>query len=347
MFFGVNRSKIEQKPILVVSRDRANLISENLSVRGIPTKCLNKGLLELKPSDLGSNIEALVVDVGLISNTADALEILSKILPRGLPSVIIADNDSIKIRQEFLARGLKYLHFDTQLGELYSEINSTEVAANNARAINIKILGTKGGVGTSFIAFGVASAIFNRYKTRTLLIQNESGSFNIDLFSNKNFLNEYFSENELCLLRPNKEQIYDPNKYNFIIDDESVGGADKETLEALLNEADCVVIVINHELASIKKAKEIIEANEFLLSAGQGSKNLILALNDISRAKTLGSEEVKEVLKIKQILEIPFNKGAKEVGLKFSGKSKKAIDELTSIILGEQKRAKLAGIFSL
>lgn len=340
------RAKIESRPILIFSKNRGNLISEALTVKGLKTQIENKDIQETN-EDL-NRFSSIVIDFETIQDLKAILRNLSRILPKGIPSIALADNDSIKISQEFLKNGIKYLHFDTQLQTLFDEVYNNEENNNHPDGVQISVLGTKGGVGASFIAYNLANIIFNRYKTKTLLVQKIGGSFNIDLFSNKNFTSEYFNDDELYLLRENSDFTYNPKRYNFIIQDECISGYNKENIETMLNESDCIVIVINSEFTSIKKAKEVIEINNFLLKVNQGCTNLAIVKNENSMINTLNNVEISEILGKKDIISVPFSKGIKEIELKPNQKSLKSIEHIAKkIIGGDFEKQKFLGIFKL
>lgn len=347
-----SKNKAIQRSVIVISssEDRLRVISEHLNVRGFYVDSLAKNLNDIVPSDLNKNPEAIIIDLQMIKEPAPYIEFICKLLPNGIPCIVFCDNDSIKIRQEFLDKGLSYLHYETQFNELYSELNSQNTNQNTSRSINISVLGTKGGVGASFISYHLAKIIQKRYKNRVLLVQGVNSSFNIDLFENKNFNSEKYIQSDLSFYRQGEDDAYsfdkfNNDKFNFVFYDHSIQSIDRDKIEHILNFSDCVVLVANQELASIRKAKEVLDCNEFLLSVNQGCKKHLIALNENSLVKTLNLVEIEQILKGKVNIKIPFGASG-EISNTPKGKTGRALDELASLIVGQHNtRRTLKSLF--
>ncbi|MBZ8006790.1 hypothetical protein AVBRAN9334_01310 [Campylobacter sp. RM9334] len=346
MFFKNTNDKIIKKLILVISLDeiRAKNIKEHLSIKGLDVKTLIKNYKDINAKDLGSNLIAIIIDLGIIKNVNESINILNTILPKDNTCIVFADNDSITIRQEFLNKGLRYLHYETQFNELFYELDSQSENKGSFSSIQISVLGTKGGIGTSFIAYLLAKNIYDRFCNKTLLLQGANSSFNIDLFSDISFNTEYFQDKGICLYKESLEDNfvgfnkYSEHKINFMVYDQGIYNASKENIELTLSNSDCVVLVINKELASIKKTKEVLETNDFLLSVNQGAKRIILVLNELSPIKTLSIGDIEELLKRKIDLIIPFKSGIKEVKNNGASKINKAISSLVNLVIGIKEK---------
>lgn len=341
MFFK-SENKLEKKSTLIVSQvaQRLEMIQESLNVRGVFTQGLLSAYTKLEPKHF-QNLEALIIDLGDIDSPDEHIKELMKITPKNISCVIFSNNDSIKLAQDFIKSGFKYLNFQSQFQELYGELFSHE--RGEGSVIKISVLGTKGGVGASFIAANVASIIFNRYKTRTLLIQGAHSSFNVDLFFDRSFTGESYMDDEISLFRESDTKSFGfakftNEKFNFIIYDEMLQSFSSEEIEQSINEVDCALIVINTDLASVRKAREILEVNDMLLSVNQGAKKVLLVLNEPPRRSTLSKVEIESLLDRKIDFVIPFSKSAKEV----KSKPLSSIQDLTiSLILGSQSKKRL------
>lgn len=342
MFFNKN-NKLVKKSTLIVSpaESRLTMIEESLSVRGVVTESLRVAYDKLQPKHF-ENKEALVIDLGDITESQIYIKDLLKITPRDLTCVIFANSDSIKIAQDFINHGYKYLNFESQFQELYGELVTEQAGEGNS--IKIAILGTKGGVGASFIAANVANTIFARYKTRTLLVQGAYSSFNVDLFFDRSFTLESHLENEISLYRELDPKSFGfekfmSEKFNFIVYDQLLQSFSAEEIEQSVNTVDCALVVINSELASIRKAKEILEVNDMLLSVNQGAKKILLVLNEVTRNVTLGRAEIEQILNCKIDFTIPFSKSARELKIK----PLSSIEHLTSsLILGNATKKRFS-----
>lgn len=341
MFFGNNKDKAIHKSILIISQnqERLSLISDYLSVRGLEVKTHNKPIKDFSYKDYLHELEAIIIELGEINDPQEDIELICKIFPSGIHRIILADNDSIAIKQSFLDRGIRYLHFHTQFDQLYTQIKSPAPQPQQYNSIRISILGTKGGIGNSFISYHLAKIIYGRYMTRTLLIQGAYSSFNLDLLSNQEFQDQLFKENDISLLKEKIQDIAIEEKlaqysFNFILHDHSTHCMDKDKIEQILNTSDCALILISYDLSSIRKAKEILSINDFLLSVNQGSKKLIIAINELSTYKPLNQGDIEEILGKKVECLIPLNSHKEELKSKTKGKTQKELEKLASAIIG-------------
>lgn len=345
MFLG-SKGKSIKKSTLIVSPNEKRLarIAEALSVRGVETRTVQKNFTDLNHQNF-ANVDAIIVDLGDVKSGAlVAIKELSKIVPKDVPCVVLANDDKISVRQEFVQKGFRYLHFDSQFQDLYAELSSAPQIFSGG-SINIAILGTKGGVGSSFVAYHLARLIFARYKTRVLLVQGAFSSFSVDLFSDRHFTTESYTETDISLHKESDFGTYDfekfaSDKFNFIIYDYSIQGRDKDDIERILNQSDCAIMVINSELASVRKAKDVIDSNELLLSVNQGVRKNLLVFNDISRTRTLNPETIAQTLGRRVDVQIPFTKGISEIRSQIRGETAHGIEKLAAILLGLPVRSR-------
>lgn len=353
MFFKNTNDKIIKKSILIISLDdiRANNIKEHLSIKGLDAKIVNKDYKNINSKDLSGNLIAIIIDLGMIKDAKESINTLNTIFPKDNICIVFADNDSIAIRQEFLNEGFRYLHYKTQFNELFYELDGQGDIKGSFSSIKISVLGTKGGIGNSFIAYLLSKNIYDRFNTKTLLLQGANSSFNIDLFADKSFNVEYFQEKDICLYKESYEDNfvgfnkYAEYKINFMVYDQGIYNASKENIELTLSNSDCVVLVISKELSSIRKAKEVIEINDFLLSVNQGAKRIILVLNELNPIKTLNISDIEELLKRKIDLIIPFKSSVKEVKNSGASKINRAMLALTNQVVGIKDKRKTINLF--
>lgn len=317
-FLKSNRSKDTQDFVLIVSASAKNLaiISEYLCLKGIDNfKTICKDPLQINACEIKCGINAVILDAQNIQNTEQYCTLIERIFPKEIPCVVLANNDSIKIHQEFLSRGIFYLNWESQYEEIYEKIFNFSENIQNKKSIKISVLGTKGGCGNSFLTHQITRIIYKRFKSMILNVQGPESSFNLDLLSGINFEKEHYEKNNICLYRETKEEAYNYHnpkhfKFNFILYDHSIQGMQKETIETILNESDNIILTITSDIDSIRKAKEVLRINEFLLSVQRGSKRIYICLNQNHQdsKNSFCPSDITELLETKIDFIIPYQK---------------------------------------
>lgn len=346
-----NKDKGTISYFLVISEDakHSDIIKEYLALKGLDNvKVINKDLLSITPSDVQGDIQAVVLYANKVDDHNRYCELIEQIFSKKIPCILLANNKTLKSYQdlykEFLTRGIAYLDWESQIDLIYEKIFNFEEIFQNKRSIKISILGTKGGIGNSFIAHHVARIIYERFKSPVLNIQGCGSSSNLDFLSGKHFERDYDSKGEISLF---KESTEDPHnyhnplhvKYNFIVFDHSLQSTPKEVNENILNDSDTVLVIVNYELDSIRKAKELLRINEFLLSVNQGVKKFFLCLNhhDSSFKSAFTPSNLGELIGAKISCVIPYqniNKSTPSTAP--SGKTLVALEELVDILVGKK-----------
>lgn len=295
--------------VAVVSLDENRLeqITQSLSLKGAKSfiKIALDPLSLTKAPNL-ENAKGVVFDSKSLKDAKEYALIFAKFFPKHLPLVVLSDSDSIVVYQEFLDLGIFYLHFQSQKNLIYDKLleNSTQNEKTQKRSIKIALIGAKGGVGNSYLSYHFAKILQERYKTKTLLIQGATSSFNLDLISAKTFEQKDLSKN-LGLLKSAEKlleiNIKEAKDYNFYIYDISCQALAKEEIEHILNETDTSIVVSSLDLSSLRKLKEIIKINEFLNSVNQGSKSFYVCINNIHSPKLSISKMDIELIIERQI----------------------------------------------
>ncbi|PAF43370.1 hypothetical protein [Helicobacter sp. 11S03491-1] len=343
--------KNQETFILIVSESLKHLdnIYEYLCLKGIDnSKKLHKNPLEIQPCEIKWHLQAVILDALNVKDTQEYCDFIAKIFPKNIPCIVLANNDSIKISQEFLSEGIFYLDRQTQSDQIYEKIFSFEENIQNKKSIKISILGAKGGVGNSFISYHLACMIYQRYLSCVLNVQGSESSFNLDFISGKIFEKEYYHNNEVCLFRETKEDAYNYHnpkhaKFNFILYDHSIQSLQKESIETILNESDTVVLLINYELDCLRKAKETLRINEFLLSVNQGAKKIYICVNQgIPHIKsTLCISDLEEIIGASIDSVIPYQPIDKSAPTTIpKGKTNKALELLVDKLTGTISKRK-------
>ncbi|PAF51709.1 hypothetical protein BKH43_00255 [Helicobacter sp. 13S00401-1] len=345
-FFNKEKDSKESK-VLVIGKDtqRLALIVEHLSLKGSSATSLKGDIFSLPPDSIPKNIQAVVVDCLTIDrDVEDYIDMICKLLPTSLPCVILGNNDSITIYQEFLKKNIFYLHFDSQLNLVYDQIANYQSLNAYAGFIKISVLGTKGGAGASSISYGLANNIYKRYKNKVLCVQGINSSFNLDLLSGRNFEVSDIKEEGLSLYRELKDEAYNFEaelfrKFNFVVFDHSVQSLNKDEIEHILNNSHSCVLVLDSTLSSIRKAKEVLRANNFLSSVNQGVKKLLICFNKagMPSGDSLDALKIEELLESKLDLSLPYQSKLNEFKFSPSLKVQTALNEITNKLVGDIK----------
>lgn len=348
-FLKSNRLKETQDFILIVSADAKNLatISKYLCLKGVDNfKTICKHPLQITASEIKWGISAVILDTPNIENIDEYCTLIERIFPKEIPCVVLSNNDSIKIYQELLSRGIFYLNWESQYEEIYDKIFNFSENIQNKKSIKISVLGTKGGCGNSFLTYQIAGIIYKRFKSMILNVQGPDSSFNLDLLSGTNFEKEHYEKNNICLYREIQEEAYNYHnpkhyKFNFIIYDHSIQGMQKETIETILNESDNIILTITPDIDSLRKAKEVLRINEFLLSVHRGSKKIYICLNQNhpNSKNSFCPSDIAELLEAKIDIVIPYQKIDKTTpSTPAKSKTLKALELLVDKLMGTTSR---------
>ncbi|MDO7253124.1 hypothetical protein [Helicobacter cappadocius] len=331
--------------ILIISENpnNADTIYEYLCLKGISnSKKVYKNPLEITSSEIKCNIQALILYAGIIEDIDKYCNLIERFFSKAIPCIILGQNDSIKIHQEFLSRGIFYLDWETQLDQIYEKIFNFSENIQNKKSIKISVLGTKGGCGNSFLSYQMALIIYKRFKSLVLNVQGPESSFNLDLLSGKVFEKEHFNENEVCLYKESKEDGYNYHnqkhfKFNFILYDHSIQGLQKEFIETILNESDISILTITNDIDSLRKAKEVLRINEFLLSVHQGSKKIYICFNQnhTNLKNTLQVSDMQDLIESRIHSIIPYqNIDKTSMATDAKGKTLKELESLVDKLMG-------------
>ncbi|MCD8213632.1 MAG: hypothetical protein LUC34_06265 [Campylobacter sp.] len=344
LFFKKEKSKKStQQKIIVISPNKENIqtISEILVLKGYENIVkINEDFLSVQAQKVNfEDIIAVIVDIWASDNVSEYSKNINRIFAKDVIKIVLSKSDSIKTNQYFANNGIIFLNWDYQFHDLALKIEQNYESSHN-NAIKVGILGCKGGVGNSLIAYNIAKNIYQRYLSPTLLVQGINSSFTADYYCGKSFEKEFFN-NTLSFFKESKEDGYDFlnekfKNFNFLIFDHSVHSLSKEETENVLNNIDCSVLVFDQNPTSIRKAKEICKINDFLVSVNQGVKRFFLCLNNPSNTKRiLNDDSLNEVLSTKVDVEIPFKSlDLLKLNAPSPRKIENKIDELTDKLVG-------------
>lgn len=335
-----NQSKIA---VIGSNSENINKICEILQLKSYEYfKIFNDDFLNIAPNKLQDDIWAVIINIKDVEKIEQIIDRVNKIFTNDCIKIVLSNSDSIKITSRFLTHNIIHLNIDYQLNEIPNKL-SNDYHNLNANFIKIGVLGCKGGIGNSLIAFNVANKIYEKYLSKTLLVQGVNSSFNVDYFANVQFEKELINDKGLSFYKENSDNAYEFNKdlfkdFNFLVFDHSICSLSKEGIENVLNSLDSVIVVFSLNPTSLRKAKEIYKINEFLLSVQKGCKRMILCCNNLENSKTLlDKNSINEVLGKEVDVFIPYkNLNLFSKANKLPRQINNALNNLVSKLLGDE-----------
>lgn len=343
---GDMKSSLNEKAFYVLSSRK--IINEELSqlIRLAGFNQVESVLQDLhatKTLTISEKDYGIVIDIGHQEYIEDIVPTILAMVPRGVWCCVVGDSDSIMLAQAFLRQGIQYFNLNSQR-ELFVQaaISGTNLKATRW-AVSISILGCKGGVGNSSIAYQTISNIVQLRDMPSLFVQGAAGSRDLDLLTGKKMVQEIVAgQKNLDLMSSNSAFYPDLSqdsfqKYNFVLFEEAINTVNKETLRQLVESSSCLVLVMDRSMASVRVARGMIEVIESLNRSQLAPRRLFICLND-SRPFTmnmLSMEDIQSLLGRPLDVHFPYNK-QKDGVTRFAGFSRKAapIDRLTRLILG-------------
>lgn len=309
-------------------------------------------IFSLKEHKKLSASESLVIDIENETCIDKIIDIINIMVPASTRFILVGDCDSISFSQNLTKRGISYLHIGSQLASLYALLNNLgDVNLKNTDSLKISIIGCKGGVGTSTVAYKLFHASSNLVSVPVLLVQGGEGSQDMDLICEKPIAKDgsivEIADNQYARIETNDSSwIYDDanfRRFNIIIFDHAIHGVQSDRIETVISESNTIILVITTDLSSIRVAKKTLdESKRILLTRTELNPKIYLCLNETRprRPGDLRVEDIEEYL------------GKKIDVIRAYQKSKKDNDTITefmSTVLGKvatKKRNPITMLFS-
>lgn len=299
--------------------------------------------------ELPDSLSGVVID---IENFADAAKIVASVhskIPRGCWCAVVGDVDSIAMSQAFMAQGISYFYSALQLDALVEVAIVGAIQKSRRRAVNISVLGCKGGIGATLLSYQLARAITQEKSLPLLLLQGNNGSFDIDLMLGKKLSQDavcysdqlYFKREGALFLPDLSDEEY--QKYNFVVFDQSIYNCSKEQLSVLAEASQCSVLVIDYSAASIRTARRFLDESERLLRGGApNGRRCLVCLNESrpSLGSALAQSDLETLLGRPIDIRLPYVKKAGESLLSprlWRWGRKRPIDKLMRYVLGMEE----------
>lgn len=332
-----------------------------------------------------SDIEIVIVELNDSKDVSGDAERISHLLPNHASVIVIGSEDAISTIRNLKAIGFYYLFWPITKQELIDFVrsvsdnrrrNSNRGPGQNRRAKYISIVGSKGGVGTTFICAEMAYQLSAHKKSSCLVVDQNHYTGDLDIMMgirdyerrkvqkvDVSSLDESMAQSLmfrqtslLSILSLNSDTLdsmtlleytnavvdYLASEVNFVIEDHSASVGTTLDSDRFITQCDCIVLVMTPTVSSVRDAARMRDKIQRLTTSN--SLRLILVMNHVSpkKSETITKEDAETFLKQKIDIDIPFCELLPSYILdnkriaRTSLKAAKPLKQLTSTILGEK-----------
>jgi len=303
--------------ILSERREVINKLGQLLQLAGFSqVEAISGSVLQTTALQLIPHARGVIIDVGDSVKPQETILAIKTLVPRDLWCCVVGNQDAITMAQIYARQGLHYFYLGAQEDELIRVVTAGESVADFRWAVNISVLGCKGGIGNTSIAHQLVNKIVQIRQMPTLFIQGKAGSNDLDLLFDKKMNQGPISANKhldlMCLQDEALPQLkYEATeKYNFVVYEETVNSAEKERIRQIVESTSCLIMVLDRSMSSVRVAKQIIEINESINRSRRTPCRLLLCLSD-SRpisSEMLSQEDIQSLIQHKIDIVFPWRK---------------------------------------
>ncbi|WP_034916619.1 hypothetical protein [Erwinia sp. 9145] len=312
---------------------------------------------------LSGEISYFIFDVQSAEECERFLDRIELLLSKETCCIAIGNIDSLLLASALQAKGIYYIFYHPdqmpKLGQILDR--QTDRMQWNRSSLKISMLACKGGVGNSTLSYHLAKKLVQVRQHSLLLVQGAGGTRNLDLIARGDIASDVIKLQEnLFALYEQREHRWDftlplYETYDFVLFDHTVHNAEVNEIEHALNHTHCVILVCNHDLASVRNAKKVVDYNQHLQNNGSGVKKIFVCFNEAQPRITgaITAQEAGSLIGQPVDIAIPWIKknGDPASPLEFSGKNSGLIEQLTHLALGRRGNSPQAGsarsLFSL
>lgn len=344
----INKKDSKIKNTIAVISQRSWLIekvSEKIRLADINNiKEVDKDIFSTLSINLHEQTIGVIIDIGYSDDIEKILNLIKSHTPRDCWCILVGDIDSISIAQQFTDRGLLYLNIQSQSSEITQLLLKGIQIDLERKAFFISVLGCKGGIGNTLLSYHLANEINQIKKSPTLLLQGNQGSQDLDLITEKKMnaeLTEYHKNFDLMFCREKNFSEVDAQtnkKHNFIVFDQSVHNASKENITEYIEQSNCIIILLDNSMISVRVAKEFIGIYDRFKRDNRQAIRLLICLNE-SRPVTknmLDTADIQSLLGRTIDIHIPYIYKTKSTlsDQNYFGRKKTKINYLAKNTLG-------------
>ncbi|WP_217521573.1 AAA family ATPase [Vibrio metschnikovii] len=346
---------IEQKKITSVlfyqTQECQDLVLEAYRFEGIAAPATAKNTdAQIADHVRESDIEIVIVELNNSKDVSQDAERISHLLPNHASVIVVGSEDAISTIRNLKAMGFYYVFWPVTKQEFIDFVRSVydnrqrsshRGPGQKRRAKYISILGSKGGVGASFITAEVAYQLSAVRKTSCMVVEQNFHGGNLDVLMGIRKLEKrriqqgslassldsaaaqslvYKHTSMLSMLALTSDQLDTPSMIdysnavtdqlsedvNFIVEDLSASVDFSLEADKFLSQADVVVLVMQPTVSSVREAARL--KDRVLKINATPALRLITVLNHTlgSKQQTAGKEEAETILNQPIDIEIPY-----------------------------------------
>lgn len=306
------------------------------------------GVSQLENYTESADVSVVVFEVSDTDTPESVAQLMELHISRTAIQIAIGQRDSLVLADGYLQQRIFYCHYPSQLNRIGALIAAKSQPGRDVNsAVKMAILGCKGGIGTSSLSYYIAEDIARLRQSATLLVQGSGGSRNLDLISRVSISNDVtLLQNNFFAMYEEKNHAWHFNnpvydRHQCVIFDFSAYNASDEDIENVLTHSDCVLLVCDRNLSSVRVAKKILEANAHLQSSHNGIKRLYLCFNQ-HHPKVNGEVNAREAGDLvgqpaDVIVPYLLKAGDPSMALDFSGKHRSTLENISYLLLGKRR----------
>ncbi len=354
------RQQTQTESVLVIAANPQIMdkVCEQLSIRDTgDIRRFAGSVTQLENYTESADADVVIFEVSETDTPESVANLIELHISRTAIQIAVGQRDSLIMADSYLQQRIFYCHYPSQLNRIGSLIAAKSQPGRDLNnAVKMAILGCKGGIGTSSLSYYVAEDIARLRQSATLLVQGCGGSRNLDLISKVSISNEVtLLQNNFYAMYEEKNHAWQFNNpvydhHQCVIFDFSAYNASDEDIENVLTHCDCVLLVCDRNLASVRVAKKIMEANTHLQSSHNGIKRLYLCFNQ-HHPKSNGEVNAREAgdlagQPVDVIVPYLLKAGDPSMALNFSGNHRAALENISYLLLGKKRSVSGKSLFS-
>lgn len=303
--------------ILSEHKERLEKLQQLLLLAGFTqVEAIAGAVLKTTSLPLPPRTRGVIIDVGDSLNPQETILAIKTLVPRDIWCCVVGNQDAITLAKVYAHQGLHYFYLDAQEDELIQMVTSGNSASSFRWAVNISILGCKGGIGNTSIAHQLVNKIIQVRRMPTLFIQGKSGSNDLDLLFDKKMNQEMMPAGKyldlLCLqdqLLP-QLKLETTGKYNFVIYEETVNSTEKEHIRQIIESTSCLVLVLDRSMSSVRVVRQALEINESVSRSLPAPRRLLICLSDSRPVSSdmLSQQDIQSLIQRKIDIVFPWRK---------------------------------------
>jgi len=348
---------------LIVSPDNAfvEFLCELYAVEGVDKPEVKAALKESDIAELSDEcFDLLYLDLREDTDLFAYAELVANLLAKGIKLVVIGKQDSIVISRDLAKKGIDYIYWPAEemlFVDLIRAPKGNQVSGLSSYkgrcAKRIAIVSTKGGVGNSLIASGIALSLAEQAKVKTLLVDNAYYGTNTDIYLGlktfsrhsvmfedvKNGIDSTVAKSMISTVSANLDLLavnHDSAKpaeihgvsvnvvhalsmqYNFIIDDISLPLIYTLGVAELSNLYDRIIFVCEPSITSLRTLKKFKQA----FAESHAVIDVVINSNKAASEFPLSIADMRLKIEDEVIAVFPFDSKIKPAIINNSGLSK-------------------------